>query len=132
MLDRVISLVPGAHAVGIKNVTGNEYGLSTRDHGFIFPAPLALEALVQLATVVVTYGNPIHTSEGETSSPLVLTEVQRLEIHRELLWGDRLYLSVTILSHRPLQVEGQVSVAGEAFVDAVFQMGPADEGTETP
>ncbi len=144
LLDRVIALVPGTHAVGLKLVTGNEYGLATRKHGFVFPAPFALELLVQLATIVLhyprRYGMRLDAgSKGRTPAPepieldgfTWLHEVESLEVRREMLIGDRLYASVSVLgsvaasgeSHAATRCTGQVHLAGEPYVEAVFQLG---------
>ncbi|MEE8141973.1 MAG: hypothetical protein V3T77_02630, partial [Planctomycetota bacterium] len=118
MLDRVISLVPRRHAVGLKMVTGNEFGLSTKEHGFIFPATLALEALVQLATVTLRYPEDGVWPEKGMEDSVFLAGIEQLTVHRELLSGEALQLSVTIQDPdpTPVSVDGQVVLGGEAYV----------------
>ena len=121
MLDRVFSLVPGEHGVGLKAVTGNECGLAPRKHGFIFPSTMALEALIQLAMVVLSYPNEWNP---EKVPDVFLPEIENFAVHREMVEPGRVYLTVTISrpSESLARVEGAALLGGEPYVDAVFQL----------
>ncbi len=124
LLDRVVALVPGHHAVGVKLVTGNEFGLSTRAHGFVFPATLALEALVQLATVVIRYPDSGLLPVESAAEGIFLFEAEKVAVHREMVCGDRLHLHVDISPSRqwPRVAAGQATLGGAPYVDARFKL----------
>ena len=115
LVDRVLSMVPGQHGVGLKAVSGNECGLRRRRHGFVFPATFAAEALAQLAAIVLLYraadGDP--DPEQEPASPGLLVTIRSLEIHREMVEAERLQLSVSVLK----QFDGFARIQGEASID---------------
>ena len=137
MLDRVITFVPQRQGVGIKAVTGNEYGLSRRDHGFVFPATLGVEALAQLAAVVWFYpkdgviprsGKPRLRSDGGVAG--TLGQVRGVDVRSELLNPDRLNLEVSLTETKKegdrgdleAYFRGHVSVHGTVMVEASFSL----------
>lgn len=128
LVDRVLSLVPGQHAVGTKTVTGNEFGLSRRRVGFVFPSTLAFEALGQLAAVALLYehqsGRPSPSEEPHADSEptVLLTGVEHLEVHREALPGDVLQMSIDILRARRgmHQIQGRIAISGQPYLVATF------------
>jgi len=114
----------------------------------VFPAPFALEFLVQLATIVLHYPRrfgvrPDAGLKGRVSSEAPtgldgltwLSELELLDVRREMLVGDRLYASVSKLGEtsssgeepRSYRCAGQVYLAGEVYVDAVFHMAALDD-----
>ncbi len=126
MLDRVTTLVPGRSAEGWKLVTGNEYGLSSRRHGFVFPSTLVLEALVQLATVAVLYPRATESRVAGAGLPLcLLGGIESMEVEQEMANGDPVMLAVALdpddagTSYR---VTGTATLNGKAFVRASFAL----------
>ncbi len=134
LLDRVIALVPGEHAVGLKRVSGNEAGLAVRRHGFVFPSTLGLEALAQLATVVIRGISPPPDPGRHRSAPelalnplpaLQLSEVESLEVHRELDSPAAIHLIVSRLEGEEageMRFAGEATIEGELYLSARFLM----------
>ncbi len=129
LVDRVLTLTPRVHGVGIKAVTGNEYGLARRSHGFVFPATLALDALAQLGTLVMVYptDGDIQPLEGPPPPGRALgtiAAVQSVEMQREMVDPDILQLNVTVLSSNEdtATVRGEVSLGGTLFVSATLDL----------
>jgi len=126
LLDRVLTLIPGCHGVGIKTVTGDECGPTGLSAGFVFPSTFALEAMAQLASVVVTY--PAARDGDEHDGPQYqLGSVHRLDVQREVVACGALGLNVTILDQTDrgvVTVEGHALISGEPCVDAEFQLVP--------
>ena len=129
LVDRVVCLVPGVHAVGIKAVTGNEYGLASRRHGFVFPSTFVLEGLVQLATVTLLYASKERPLLG-------LHTVESMEVHQEMMAGERLYLTVNVTTagqpvagalSAPVRIEGEAELGGKTFVKVAFTVAPYPE-----
>ena len=121
LVDRVYSLVPRQHAVGSKAVTGNEFGLSRPRQGFVFPSTLAFEAVGQLAALALLFDSE---REAGVEPSVALAGVQDLTIHREMLEGGVIHMSVHIVRVRMgiARVEGHATIEGEAYLDAVFDL----------
>ncbi|MFN0058215.1 MAG: hypothetical protein ACKVX7_07130 [Planctomycetota bacterium] len=123
LLDRVLTLIPGQSGVGIKSLTGNESGLAKRRHGFVFPSTFALEALAQLAGVVLDYesaAQPI--ARRPRLRQWLLASVESFDVAREITEVGQLVLSVQLLDTIPHVVAtGDVSaerrVSGQAYVN---------------
>ena len=116
-VDRVVSLIPGAHAVATKGVTGNEAGLSARKFGFVFPSTFVLEALVQLATVVV------RAQDARAIDELwLLQELDRFDVSQEMTGADMIYLHVAVGDLAPgrVTVHGRAELAGQDYVTTDF------------
>ena len=63
MIDRVVDMLPGVSAVGIKNVTINEpFFQGHFPSQPVFPGVLIIEAMAQTAAIVV-----VETMEGRTA-----------------------------------------------------------------
>ena len=125
MVDKVLTLTPGRHGVGIKAVSGNEYGLHTIRHGFVFPATLALEALAQLAALVLVCPEngviPAGTSPRASGS---IAAIRSFETHREMVVAEVIHLDINITKRIDpyVRVEGEASIAGERYVNSVFDL----------
>lgn len=129
MLDRVTALEPGRRAEGCKLVTGNEYGLSSRRHGFVFPSTLVLEALVQLATVALTCPRTREERTRDEHPPVcLLGAIESMVVEQEMSNGSPLDLAVTL---EPVETEsggrivsvrvtGSATLNGKLFVRSVF------------
>ncbi len=96
MLDRVIELDPAQSAVGIKCVTMNEWFFVGHYPEFpVMPGVLIVEALAQLAGVVVMTG-----MERGAWVPL-FTGIDKAKFRQPVRPGDVLRLEATMLSVRP-------------------------------
>ena len=115
LIDRIIELVPGKKAVGIKNVTANEWFFQGHFPGMpILPGVLILEALAQLGAVIV-----LHDENNRGKIP-VFTGVDKLRFRRQVVPGDQLRLEAEIDRVR--------GVMGKGFVKALVEDKIAVEG----
>ena len=97
MIDRVVDLVPGVSAVGIKNVTINE----NHFHGHfprqpVMPGVLIIECMAQTAAVLV-----VETLEVAAAGKLVyFMTIEEGRFRKPVVPGDRLHIHVTMLRRR--------------------------------
>jgi len=97
MIDRVVDLVPGVSAIGIKNVTINEHhfqGHFARQP--VMPGVLIIECMAQTAAVLV-----VETLEGAAAGKLVyFMAIEEGRFRKPVVPGDRLHIHVTLLRRR--------------------------------
>jgi UDP-3-O-[3-hydroxymyristoyl] N-acetylglucosamine deacetylase/3-hydroxyacyl-[acyl-carrier-protein] dehydratase len=87
MVDRVIKLEPGEHAVGIKNVTANEEFFSGHYPGQpIMPGVLIIECMAQLGGLLLA------RELEHTGKVAVLLSLDRVKFRRPVVPGDQLIL----------------------------------------
>ena len=113
MIDRVVDLIPGVGAVGIKNVSINEpYFQGHFPSRPVMPGVLLIEAMAQTAAVVV-----VHTLGESFHGKLVyFMSVESARFRKPVFPGDQLHVHVTRQRNR-----GNVwKFSGEAKVDGVL------------
>lgn len=113
MIDRVVDLIPGAGAIGIKNVSINEpYFQGHFPSRPVMPGVLLIEAMAQTAAVVV-----VHSLGAESQGRLVyFMSVENARFRKPVFPGDTLHVHVTRQHNR-----GNVwKFSGEAKVDGVL------------
>ncbi len=113
MIDRVVDLVPGVSAVGIKNVTINEHHFQGHfPRQPVMPGVLIIECMAQTAAVLV-----VETLEGAAAGKLVyFMSIEEGRFRKPVVPGDRLHIHVTMLRRR-----GAVwKFSAEARVDGVL------------
>ncbi|MGB9662807.1 MAG: 3-hydroxyacyl-ACP dehydratase FabZ [Moorellaceae bacterium] len=107
LVDRIIELEPGRRAVGLKNVSANEWYFSGHFPGYpIMPGVLIVEALAQVGAVALLsqpeWGGRIPFFGG----------LDKVRFRRQVLPGDVLRLEVEVI-----KVKGRVGKAlGRAWV----------------
>ncbi len=113
MIDRVVDMLPGVSATGIKNVTINEpFFQGHFPSQPVFPGVLIIEAMAQTAAIVV-----VETMEGRTAGKLVyFMTVDEARFRRPVVPGDVLKIHVTKLRNR----RNVWKFRGEARVDGVL------------
>lgn len=132
LLDRVIALVPGQHAVASKRVGGREKGLATPYGGFVFPSTLVVEALAQLGELVAS-GIAVPAADRSAAPRRDGEDWPRLaaiassEVHQEMLDPGSIDLTVSrtgTAEDGTIEFVGQASLDGAPFVDARFSIRP--------
>src|SRR5436305_10930221 len=117
LIDRVVDIVAGESATGIKNVSINEnyfQGHFPRDP--VMPGVLIIEAMAQTAAVLVVY-----TLGAAFEGKLVyFMSVDNARFRRPVFPGDRLDVHVTKQRNRGnvWKFEGQAKVGGNVMAEA--------------
>lgn len=126
MVDRVIEMVPGESAVGIKNVTMNEAIFQGHFPDTpIFPGVLIVEALAQTAAVLV-----VHTLGVDAEGKLVyFMSIDNARFRRPVVPGDQMRLEVSKDRARgPVwRFNGLAKVDGQVVAEATFAAMIRDE-----
>jgi len=119
MIDRVVDLVPGVSAVGIKNVSINEnYFQGHFPRRPVMPGVLIIESMAQTAAVLV-----VETLEGAAAGKLVyFMTIEDGRFRKPVVPGDRLHIHVTKLRQRGAvwKFSGEARVDGALMAQARF------------
>jgi 3-hydroxyacyl-[acyl-carrier-protein] dehydratase len=121
MIDRVEDVVKGQSAVGIKNVSINEYYFQGHfPHVPLMPAVLVVEAMAQAAAVLVmeTIGGP----ESVGTKGVYFMSVEGAKFRRPVSPGDQLRIYVTVLRNRGMvwKFSGIAKVDGVMVAEATY------------
>lgn len=111
LLDRVLELVPGEHAIAEKDITESEDVFRGHFPGYpVFPGVLQLEALAQTGAVALL-------SQPETEGKIVLfAGVDNARFRRPVVPGDTLRLETRMGESRGRIGRGE----GKAFVGSTL------------
>jgi 3-hydroxyacyl-[acyl-carrier-protein] dehydratase len=119
MIDKLVDVVAGERAIGIKNVTINEDffrgHFPTRP---VMPGVLIIEAMAQTAAVLV-----VHTLGPMAQGKLVyFMSVDNARFRRPVVPGDTLKVHVASLRHRGnvWKFEAQAKVDGKLCAEATY------------
>lgn len=116
LVDKVVELVPGERAVGIKNVTMNENYFQGHFPGKpVMPGVLQVEALAQTGAIAVL------SLEEYKGKIVYFGGIDKLRFKQKVVPGDVLRLEVELIKRRgPIgiakavaTVDGKVAVQGE-------------------
>ena len=95
LIDKILDVVPGKSAVGIKNVTINEPFFQGHFPGNpIMPGVLIVEAMAQVAGVA---GLLIPGNKGKSG---LFTGIENMKFKRQVIPGDTLIMEVEFLAFR--------------------------------
>ena len=126
MIDAVTDVVANERAVGIKNVSPDEYyfrgHFPTRP---VMPGVVIIEAMAQTAAVLV-----VHTLGRESEGKLVyFMSVENAKFRQPVVPGNVLQVHVTKQQNRGnvWKFKGEAKVAGKRVADAVFSAMILDE-----
>ena len=127
LIDRVLALRPGLHAIAEKAVSAGprEQQFRGREE-FTFPSTHAFSAMEQLSLVIMISELPL----GQTIDVPALVSIASMKVSAELVEPGLLHLNVRStgivdipeVEGEVLGFEGSVSVNGEDFVTATWQM----------
>jgi UDP-3-O-[3-hydroxymyristoyl] N-acetylglucosamine deacetylase/3-hydroxyacyl-[acyl-carrier-protein] dehydratase len=125
LVDRVIKLDPGEHAIGIKNVSANEEFFSGHYPGHpIMPGVLIIEAMAQLGGLLLS------RELEHTGKVAVLLSLDKVKFRRPVIPGDQLILEARALRLKSrtghVACTARVGDAQVAEADIKFMMVDAD------
>ncbi|MGO8920453.1 MAG: 3-hydroxyacyl-ACP dehydratase FabZ [Stellaceae bacterium] len=119
LIDRVVDVVSGESAVGIKNVSINEgYFQGHFPQHPVMPGVLMIEAMAQTAAVLV-----VQTLGPESEGKLVyFMSVDSARFRHPVFPGDQLHVKVVRKQNRGnvWKFEGQALVRDKVMAEAVF------------
>ncbi len=119
LVDRIIELVPGERAVGLKNVSANEYFFQGHFPGHpVMPGVLIVEAMAQTAGILV-----VHSMGGEAEGKLVyFMSIDKCRFRRPVGPGDVMRINVVKERARGnvWRFKGEVFVDGKLCSEAKF------------
>ena len=119
LIDRIAEVVPNSHAIGIKNVSMNEWFFAGHfPRHPVMPGVLIVEAMAQTAAVMV-----VESLGPETAGKLVyFMSIEGARFRKPVSPGDILKLKVTRLRGRPTvwKCGGEATVDGSLVAEAQF------------
>lgn len=119
MIDRVIEMVPGVSATGIKNITINEPQFNGHFPGMpVMPGVLLIEAMAQTAGALV-----VHTLNMTAQGKVVyFMTIDKARFRAPIVPGDCVHLPVLIARQRgPVwKFSGEARVNGKLCAEAEF------------
>ncbi len=111
MVDRVIEIEPGKHAIAVKNISGNDMVfLGHFPEKAIMPGALILEAMAQTAIILFAAGKE---KQEQGKNPLYYFGSVKARFLHPAVPGDQLKIRVENVKTLPTGAY----VSGEAFVD---------------
>ena len=119
LVDRVIDLVKGQSATGIKNVTINEPFFQGHFPGHpVMPGVLIVEAMAQTAGVVVTHSLEV----DDQAKGVYFMSIESARFRKPVTPGDTLYIHVSKRAQRGTswKFSGQAKVDGIVVADASY------------
>lgn len=119
MIDRVIDIVEGTSATGIKNITINEPQFNGHFPGMpVMPGVLLIEAMAQTAGALV-----VHTLNTTADGKVVyFMTIDKARFRAPIVPGDCVHLPVVLVRQRgPVwKFSGQARVDGKLCAEAEF------------
>jgi 3-hydroxyacyl-[acyl-carrier-protein] dehydratase len=107
LIDRIIDIEPKVRAVGIKNVTANEYFFQGHFPEYpIMPGVLIVEAMAQVSGILAFHS-------GAQGNSVYFMSIERAKFRKPVVPGDQLRFEVTILQQR----NNVWKFSGQAFVE---------------
>jgi 3-hydroxyacyl-[acyl-carrier-protein] dehydratase len=119
LIDRVVDVISGESAIGIKNVSINEiYFQGHFPQHPVMPGVLMIEAMAQTAAVLV-----VHTLGRESEGKLVyFMSVDNARFRNPVFPGDQLHVKVVRKQNRGSvwKFEGSATVGDKLMAEATF------------
>jgi len=117
MVDRIVSLTPSKHIVGIKNVSINEpYFQGHFPDRPIMPGVLIIEALAQTGAIMA-YDELIVSQPDKF---LYLSSMNKVRFRKSVVPGDQLVLDLNVIRIRKqaIKMKGHAIVDNETVAEA--------------
>lgn len=119
MIERVVDIVPGVSATGMKRLTGEEdYFRGHFPTRKLMPGVLIIETMAQTAAALV-----VHTLGPTAEGKLVyFMSVERARFRKPVVPGDLLSVKVVCQHHRGRvwKFDGEALVGGHLMAEATF------------
>ncbi len=119
MLDRVVDLVLGESAIGIKNVSANENFFQGHFPGHpVMPGVLIVEAMAQTAAILV-----VETLGEDAKGRLVyFMSIEGAKFRRPVVPGDQLRIHLSKQQQRGMvwKIYGEAKVDGVVVAEATY------------
>ncbi len=119
MIDRIQEIVPNEYAIGIKNVSMNEWYFEGHfPRHPVMPGVLIIEAMAQTAAVMV-----VESLGADTAGKLVyFMSIEEARFRKPVAPGDILEIKVSRLRGRPTvwKCKGEATVGGNLVAEAQF------------
>ena len=113
LVDRMLAIVPGERAVGLKNVSMDEPFFSDHFPGHpVMPAVLVLEAMAQVGAVLVSF----RPDAGGHITQLV--SVEQVRFRRPIVPGDQIIIEVVALRGKGRFGKAQATAVVDGVVAA--------------
>lgn len=119
LVDRLLDLVPGQSAVGLKNVTMNEPHFMGHFPGYpVMPGVLIVEAMAQTAALVVVD----FLGDAAAGKVVYFMTIDSARFRRPVVPGDTMYVHVEKIQSRGTvwKFKGVAKVDGKVCADATF------------
>ena len=119
LVDRVVDIIPGASAIGIKNITINEPQFQGHfPQQAVMPGVLLVEAMAQTAGILV-----VHSLGEEAEGKMVyFLSIDKCRFRRPVVPGDVIHIHVTKEQARGnvWRFRGEVYAEGQLCSEAEF------------
>lgn len=119
LIDRLLDVVPGERAVGLKNVTFNEPHFQGHFPGWpVMPGVLIVEAMAQTSAALV-----VHTLGEEAKGKIVyFMSIEEAKFRKPVTPGDTLHIHVEKIQNRRnvWKFNGRAMVGDTVCAEAVF------------
>ncbi len=118
LVDRIIELEPGFRAVGIKNVTVNDYffnGHFPQEH--VMPGVLIIEALAQTGAVTIL---SVEENKGKIA---YFAGIDKCKFRQKVTPGDKLLLEAEVINQKGLlgMADVKATVEGKLVCHAILK-----------
>lgn len=99
LVDKIVDIVPGKGATGIKNVTMNEWFFQGHFPEFpVMPGVLIIEAMAQTGAAFVVRTTNMDTKSGDKITYFM--SIEEAKFRKPVLPGDTLQLKVQLMQNR--------------------------------
>jgi len=126
LVDRIIDLEPGTRAVGLKNVTFNEYFFQGHfPDDPIMPGVLIVEAMAQVSGILAFHS-------GAQGNSVYFMSIEKAKFRKPVVPGDQLRFEVNVMQHRNnvWKFSGQALVDEKVVAEAEFTAMVSEKGLE--
>jgi 3-hydroxyacyl-[acyl-carrier-protein] dehydratase len=126
LVDRIINLEPNVKAVGLKNVTFNEYFFQGHFPDYpIMPGVLIVEAMAQVSGILAFHS-------GAQGNSVYFMSIEKAKFRKPVVPGDQLLFEVNVVQHRNnvWKFSGQALVDDKVVAEAEFTAMVSEKGLE--